>query len=97
MSMEFFEAAANWAVRRNVVCVFERDEYDGWYARVQMSDGRGPFSAQVDEMFRHPKDRGKPAETADEFEDRVSKRLANAVVAARKRRMGVREDAMEAA
>ena len=87
--MAFFEAAANWAQRRDVTVQFERDAYDGWYARVPLKDARGSFLALVGDMERHPKTKGKPAETVDEFEDRVAKQMANAVVAARKRRAGI--------
>lgn len=92
--MQFFEACADWAQRRAVVCVFERDEYDGWYARVQLRDANGPFSAEVNAIEPRPASKSrkdgeivaKPAETAEEFSARIDKMCADAVAKARKAR-----------
>ena len=83
--MEFFEAAADWAQRQATVVVFERDEFDGWYARVQMRDTNGPFSAEVNAIERT---KGRKGESAEDFSQRVAGMLSRAVAGARKKRMG---------
>lgn len=82
--MEFFEAAANWAERSATVISFERDEFDGWFAKVSFRDSRGPYSAIVNSVKRS---KGKNGETFDQFEDRVSKMLTHACAVAHKGRI----------
>lgn len=99
--MDFFNAAADWAEKNAVVCVMERDEHEGWYARVQMRDSVGPFSAMVNLMPRNQRvkvdgKRHKRLETFEEYSERVAKAFAAAVVAARKRRIGIRAPALVA-
>lgn len=78
--MEFFEAAANWADRAATVVVFERDEYDGWYARIQYRDTNGPYSAVVNRITRGAKER------IEDYERRVEGLLVKASIAAHKSR-----------
>lgn len=94
--MKFFEACADWAQARDVVCVFERDEYDGWYARVPMRDANGPFSAVVNLVsprgaYKHTNKDGsvteKPAETHEEYAERIGKMCGKACADARQHRI----------
>ncbi len=78
--MEFFEAVANWADRATTVVVFERDEFDGWYARVQYRDTNGPYSAIVNRVERGKKER------PDDYERRVEGLLVKSSIAAHKSR-----------
>lgn len=94
-TMEFFEACADWSEHKACVCVMERDEFDGWYARVQLHDGGGPFSASVNAMPRNQRVKVKDStkkrlENFEEYSDRVAKALTLAVVDARKRRIGAK-------
>jgi hypothetical protein len=84
--MEFFNAAADWADRNNLVVTFERDEVDGWYAKACFSDTGGPYSATVDLFIRRPKRKGVPAETVEDFGGRVAKTLNAACAQAHQRR-----------
>jgi hypothetical protein len=86
--MEFFNAAANWADHAAVVVSFERDEADGWFAKISFRDSRGPYSALVDMVIPRGKTKDKPAETTDEFQGRVGKLMTAACVKAHKARQG---------
>lgn len=82
--MRFFEAAADWADRKSVDLKFARDEYDGWFAIIQFSDSRGPFSTVVNRVEPTSK-----TECDSHFGERVSKMLDKACVAARTNRIRV--------
>lgn len=82
--MEFFEAAANWADKSASVVSFERDQFDGWYAKIEFRDVRGPYSAMVNAIARRA-GKNEP-ETIDEFQTRVGKLMSLACVAAHKTR-----------
>lgn len=85
--MDFFTACANWAQRRAVVCVMERDEMDGWFARVELRDSEGTFSAIIDAVPRKGKhSKLKGLEPLEDYEDRVSELCEEAVARARDER-----------
>ena len=89
--MEFFEAAADWGERQGVVVTFERDEKDGWFARLCFSDSRGPYSRIADQLTRGPiidEETGKSRqETHEEFVARVERMMGLACVNAHKSRL----------
>lgn len=86
--MEFFEAAANWAERTSTVVVFERDEFDGWYARIQFRDTNGPYSATVNRIkYNIPGHRRKKTEELlEDFTARVEALLNDACIKAHRAR-----------
>ncbi len=87
MSVDFFDVAADWADRKDRVMVFMRDD-DGaeegpaWWAVITMRDGRGPFQIEVKQMFINTQKldgEKKRRETDEEFTDRVTAKIENAV------------------
>lgn len=93
--MRFFEVAANWADRKAVDVKFARDEYDGWFAILAFTDGKGPFSTTVNAVepraksvtHREGEKIANPAETEEQFDARVSKMMDKACVIARTNRI----------
>lgn len=79
--MEFLEAAADWADRRHVDVKFARDEYEGWFAIISLSDSRGTYSKAVNAISRGPK------EPETKYQDRVNAMMSAAVIKARAVRM----------
>ena len=85
--MEFFEAAADWADRHAKVITFERDEVDGWFARVVLSDSNGEFSANLDAPARiQGRVNDEPRETSEEYATKVWRYLDSACQKARNAR-----------
>ena len=66
---------------------FARDAGERWFAIISMSDTKGVFSASVNEIEPRKKTRVTPAETDDEFQDRVSSMMSKAVAQARASRI----------
>jgi hypothetical protein len=85
--MSFLEAAANWADWKSMDVKFARDEMDGWFAIISMSDTKGMFSATVNEIDQRKRTKDKPAETDSEFQERVSAMMSKAVAQTRASRI----------
>lgn len=86
---EFMNAAADWADRTGSDVKFARDEYEGWFALICMTDSRGPFSAMVNAVAPRPRSRTAPRETPSEFNARVGQLLSREVARARAKRIEV--------
>jgi hypothetical protein len=78
---DFLTAAADWADHRHVDVKFARDESDGWFAIIHLSDARGTFSRTVDAIERGSR------EPEDKYRDRVFALMSDATVKARAARI----------
>lgn len=79
--MEFFDVCADWADTNEMAVTFERDPQEGWYARFELHDKRGMYSAVVDHI-----------EYSDEvllnnYRKRLDRIIRTAVMRARQRRL----------
>lgn len=84
--IRFVSTAADWADSVHADMSFYRDAYDGWIAKISMSDARGPFSAHVTMIPRNGKHGDVLPETPPAYESRVAKALSHACAKARERR-----------
>ena len=84
----FLDAVTHWADHRQCTLILRRTKNE-WNAVVLLKDAYGSFEAIVREQEPMETSEGKRLETPEEFRDRVYKLLRNAVLKARKDRIGV--------
>jgi len=77
----FLDIAADWADQHAVDIKFARDLAEGWFAIVSMADGKGPFSAMINEIPR------KDKEPIEEYEGRIYSLLIRETARARANRI----------
>ena len=81
MNVSFLEVAADWADTHAVDIKFARDEYEGWFAIIYLSDARGPFSATMGGL------EPKKNESANKYRERIQGYLMRETAKARANRI----------
>lgn len=84
--IRFVSTCADWADSAHADMSFYRDGYDGWVAKISMSDARGTFSASVGMLPRNGKHGDVLPETPPAYEARIARALSHACAKARERR-----------
>lgn len=83
----FLNAACDWSERNDIPLEIWRSEVGDWYVTVRLKDSRGWFSSSLGYFNPKGKNNGKPAETEEEYRDRVSLELSRTAQKAREQRI----------
>ena len=81
------EAAWDWSERHDIPLEFWRSEQGDWKATLRLKDSRGWFSGTVAHSPPHGSNNKKPAETADEYSDRIASEMSKCCQKARAERI----------
>lgn len=84
---DFLNNAWDWSERNDTPLEIWRSEVGDWYISLRLKDAKGWFSGSLGYFERKGKANSKPAETEEEYRDRISLELSRTAQKARETRI----------